>query len=342
MYLGIDIGTSGVKTVLVDGEQRVVASETVALEVQRPHPGQSEQDPESWVTATIATIDELARDHPKEIAAVTGIGLSGQMHGATLLGSDHKPLRPCILWNDGRSAAECAELEERWPALRAVTGNKAMPGFTAPKLVWVATTSRTFSCAPARFCYRRPMCAWYLTGEAIEDMSDAAGTLWLDVARRDWSDEGLAATGLSRDAMPRLVEGSAARRNAATGVRRALGHDEAASRRGRRGRQCRRRRRPGRHPAGIGLRLARHVGRAVGDHGPFRTESGPRRPRLLPRRARHLAPDGRHPLGRLLPLLGLGDLRPQGGRAACPARRQAPGTLAGGLPALPFGRAHPA
>src|SRR3954451_16596580 len=176
MYLGIDIGTSGVKTVLVDGEQRVVASETVALEVQRPHPGQSEQDPESWVTATIATIDELARDHPKEIAAVTGIGLSGQMHGATLRGSDHKPLRPCILWNDGRSAAECRILEERWPALRAVTGNKAMPGFTAPKLVWVAIHEPDIFLRTRTVLLPKAYVRLVLTGEAIEDMSDAAGT----------------------------------------------------------------------------------------------------------------------------------------------------------------------
>src|SRR5690349_880730 len=138
MFLGIDIGTSSVKTVLVDAVQRVLASHSVALEVERPQPGFSEQDPDSWVKATIETIDALAQAHPAAVAAVEGIGLSGQMHGATLLGADHKPLRPCILWNDGRSALECRELEERWPELRAITGNKAMPGFTARKLVWVA------------------------------------------------------------------------------------------------------------------------------------------------------------------------------------------------------------
>src|SRR5436309_256865 len=138
MYLGIDIGTSAVKTVLVDADQRVIAAATSALEVSRPKPGFSEQDPDAWVAATVATIDALQASHPRELAAVEGIGLSGHMHGATLLGADHKPLRPCILWNDGRSAAECKLLEERWPALRATTGNKAMPGFTAPKLVWVA------------------------------------------------------------------------------------------------------------------------------------------------------------------------------------------------------------
>jgi xylulokinase len=138
MYLGIDLGTSAVKTILVDHEQRVVASRSQSLTVASPHPGYSEQDPGQWIDATFATLDALKADHPRELAAVDGIGLSGQMHGATLLDANFKPLRPCILWNDGRSAAECRMLEQRWPALRATTGNKAMPGFTAPKLVWVA------------------------------------------------------------------------------------------------------------------------------------------------------------------------------------------------------------
>jgi len=137
MYLGIDLGTSAVKTVLVDEAQRVVASRSQALTVASPRRGYSEQDPAQWVAASFATLDALKADHPAELAEVEGIGLSGQMHGATLLDANLKPLRPCILWNDGRSAQECGELEQRWPALRATTGNKAMPGFTAPKLLWV-------------------------------------------------------------------------------------------------------------------------------------------------------------------------------------------------------------
>src|SRR5580704_13379778 len=138
VFLGIDIGTSSVKALLVDGEQRIIASHDVALSVQRPHPGFSEQAPDAWVDAVIAAVDALKAAHPGTISAVEGIGLSGQMHGAVRLGTDHKSLRPAILWNDSRSSAECAELEARWPELRAVTGNKAMPGFTAPKLLWVA------------------------------------------------------------------------------------------------------------------------------------------------------------------------------------------------------------
>ena len=209
MYLGIDLGTSAVKTILVDHEQRVVASRSQSLTVASPHPGYSEQEPGQWIDATFATLDALKADHPRELAAVDGIGLSGQMHGATLLDANFKPLRPCILWNDGRSAAECRMLEQRWPALRATTGNKAMPGFTAPKLVWVARHEPEIFAATKLVLLPKAYLRLILSGEAIEDVSDASGSLWLDVARRDWSDEGLSATGLSRSQMPRLVEGCA-------------------------------------------------------------------------------------------------------------------------------------
>lgn len=208
-YLGIDLGTSAVKTVLVDAEQRVVASRSQPLSVSAPRPGYSEQDPAHWITAAFATLDALKVDHARELAAVEGIGLSGQMHGATLLGADLAPLRPCILWNDGRSAAECRILEQRWPALRTVTGNKAMPGLTAPKLLWVAEHEPAIFAATRLVLLPKAYLRLVMTGEAIEDISDASGTLWLDAARRVWSDEGLSATGLTRDHMPRLVEGSA-------------------------------------------------------------------------------------------------------------------------------------
>jgi xylulokinase len=209
MYLGIDIGTSAVKSLLVDDAERVIAAESVSLAVSRPRPGFSEQDPESWVAATIETIDALAARHGTEIAAVAGIGLSGQMHGATLLGRDRRPLRPAILWNDGRSAAECREIEEAWPELRRVTGNKAMPGFTAPKLAWVRKHEPEIFARTDIVLLPKAFVRLALTGEAVEDMSDAAGTLWLDVGARDWSDAALAATGMGRSHMPRLVEGSA-------------------------------------------------------------------------------------------------------------------------------------
>jgi xylulokinase len=209
MFLGIDLGTSAVKTVLVDDTQRVIASRSRSLSTASPRAGFSEQDPRQWIEATFATLDALKADHPRELADVAGIGLSGQMHGATLLGADLGPLRPCILWNDGRSAAECRVLEKRWPALRATTGNKAMPGFTAPKLLWVAKHEPEIFAATQLVLLPKAYLRLILSGEAVEDVSDASGSLWLDVVRRDWSDDGLAATGLSRTQMPRLVEGCA-------------------------------------------------------------------------------------------------------------------------------------
>lgn len=210
MFLGIDFGTSAVKALLVDGEQAVVGSASVPLMVGRPAAGQSEQNPEAWWQAMLDSVDRLGRAHDEALSAVEGIGLSGQMHGAVLLDRAGTVLRPAILWNDARSGAECAELEAAFPLLQAVTGNIAMPGFTAPKLIWVRKHEpavfkrlRTVLLPKAYIRYR-------LTGEMIEEMSDASGTLWLDVGARDWSDSALAATGLSRGEMPRLVEGNAA------------------------------------------------------------------------------------------------------------------------------------
>ncbi len=208
MYIGIDIGTSSVKSVLIDDDQKIVASASVALEVSRPHSGWSEQDPDAWVAATFASLDELRAEQPKAMAAVRGIGLSGQMHGATLIDAADKPLRPAILWNDVRSSAECAEIEARCPASRAIAGNIAMPGFTAPKLVWVKKHEPEVFAKVARVLLPKDYVRLALTGEYASDMSDAAGTLWLDVAGRRWSDELLAATDLSRDHMPGLVEGT--------------------------------------------------------------------------------------------------------------------------------------
>ncbi len=135
--LGIDLGTSGVKAVLVDERDRVVASATAPLEVARPRPLWSEQDPAAWWDAANAAVGALRASDAAALRAVRAVGLSGQMHGATLLDASDAVLRPAILWNDGRSAAECAELERAVPDSRAITGNLAMPGFTAPKLLWV-------------------------------------------------------------------------------------------------------------------------------------------------------------------------------------------------------------
>src|SRR5258707_8929078 len=137
MYLGVDLGTSALKALLVDDHQRVVGEASVPLRSTHPQPLWSEQDPDGWWDALCRAVAELREHCPKELAQLLAIGLSGQMHGATLLDARDRPLRPCILWNDGRSAVECAELEAREPSARRITGNLAMPGFTAPKLLWV-------------------------------------------------------------------------------------------------------------------------------------------------------------------------------------------------------------
>lgn len=208
MYLGIDVGTSSVKAVLVDGREHIVASASASLEVSRPRPGWSEQDPDAWVRALEHVLDALAASHGDAMAAVEGLGLSGQMHGATLLGADDRPLRPAILWNDGRSEAECRVLEERCPRSREISGNLAMPGFTAPKLLWVARHEPDVFAKTRKVLLPKDYLRLFLVGDHVSDMSDAAGTLWLDVAKRDWSDALLSATGLTREHMPRLVEGS--------------------------------------------------------------------------------------------------------------------------------------
>ena len=206
MYLGIDIGTSSVKALLADERGAIAAQASYPLDVSRPQPGFSEQDPQSWWQATVNAVRGLPTV-PR--AAVQGIGLSGQMHGATLLDAEDRPLRPAILWNDGRSAAECLDLERREPDSRLITGNIMMPGFTAPKLLWVSRHEPDVYGRTACVLLPKDYVRLRLTGERVSDMSDASGTGWLNVGRRAWSDSMLAATGLTRAHMPRLVEGTA-------------------------------------------------------------------------------------------------------------------------------------
>lgn len=208
MYLGIDLGTSEVKLLLLDGSGHIVGTAGCPLTLSSPQPLWSEQNPSDWWRATGEAVSRLRAAHPAEFAQVRGIGLSGQMHGAVLLDGDDAVLRPAILWNDGRCHAECAELESAAPRLHDIAGNLAMPGFTAPKLLWVKKHEPELFARLASVLLPKDWLRLQLTGDKVSDPSDAAGTLWLDVARRDWSDELLAATGLTRAHMPRLVEAS--------------------------------------------------------------------------------------------------------------------------------------
>lgn len=206
-YLGVDLGTSGVKLSLTDGVGAVVGEAQAALQVSRPHPGWSEQDPDAWWRALDAAMRALASRH--DLGTVAALGLAGQMHGAVLLDAADRVLRPAILWNDGRAAPCCAELERLAPESRRITGNLAMAGFTAPKLLWVSRHEPGIYARIARVLLPKDWLRLRLTGEAITDPSDASGTLWLDVARRRWSDTMLAATGLSRERLPAIAEGNA-------------------------------------------------------------------------------------------------------------------------------------
>lgn len=205
MFLGIDIGTSSVKALIIDEAGAVNSQAGAALTVARPYPGWSEQDPRAWWTATVSAVRALPTAQRR---AVRGIGLSGQMHGATLLDAADQPLRPAILWNDGRSATQCRELEAREPRSRKITGNLAMPGFTAPKLLWVAAHEPELFAQLSSVLLPKDFIRLKLTGEKCSEMSDASGTLWLDVGKRDWSEPMLAASLLDRRHMPRLAEGT--------------------------------------------------------------------------------------------------------------------------------------
>lgn len=206
MYIGIDLGTSGVKAILLGENGEVLASQTETLTVSRPHPLWSEQDPEHWWQATDRAMKALGEQH--SLAGVKALGIAGQMHGATLLDSQQKVLRPAILWNDGRCSEECALLETSVPESREITGNLMMPGFTAPKLLWVQRHEPGIFAQVDKVLLPKDYLRLRMTGVFASDMSDAAGTMWLDVARRDWSDKMLDACQLNRQQMPALYEGS--------------------------------------------------------------------------------------------------------------------------------------
>ena len=205
MYLGLDIGTSAVKAAVIDDTGSVVDQASAALEVSRPHPLWSEQNPADWWSAANNAVSDLRLPVRK---AVRAIGLSGQMHGATLLNKQQRALRPAILWNDGRSAQQCAELEAAVPEMARITGNRAMPGFTAPKLLWVREHEPKIFAEVATVLLPKDYVRLRMTGEMASDMSDSAGTLWLDVAKRRWSEAMLSGTGLDVSQMPKLSEGN--------------------------------------------------------------------------------------------------------------------------------------
>jgi xylulokinase len=208
MYLGIDLGTSEVKAALIGADGSVVGYRSAKVPISKPQPLWSEQSPADWISATVDACRLLREAHPDEYQLVAGIGLAGHMHGATLLDQAGDVLRPCLLWNDGRSAAQCQALMQQHPEMVSISGNLVMPGFTAPKLQWVREHESQVFSQVAKVLLPKDYLRYVLTGSFYSDLSDSAGTLWLDTAKRRWSTELLAATGLSVQHMPELIEGT--------------------------------------------------------------------------------------------------------------------------------------
>lgn len=207
MYIGIDLGTSQLKVVLVNEQGSIVDTEQVSLSVQRSQPHWAEQDPSAWWQATCQIMGRL-RQRCQYWHDICAIGLSGQMHGAVVLDQAGQVLRPCILWNDTRSSAECDWLSKYHPEFIQCSANMIMPGFTAPKLLWLARHEPDVFAQISQILLPKDYLRWRLSGEFVSEPSDAAGTLWLDVQKRDWSDRLLTASGLRRAQLPRLVEGN--------------------------------------------------------------------------------------------------------------------------------------
>ncbi len=208
MYIGIDLGTSGVKTVLVDINQNILSVAHAKLNIHSPQDGFNEQNPHDWIQATENCFSELQKKQPTEFSATISIGISGHMHGATLIDREGAVIRPCILWNDTRSYQECFEFEDQKFDVRKISGNITMPGFTAPKINWINKNEPENFKKIDKVLLPKDYLRFYLTGEFFSEMSDASGTLWMDVKNRQWSEKLLSASFLTKKNMPVLVEGN--------------------------------------------------------------------------------------------------------------------------------------
>lgn len=223
MYLGIDIGTSAVKAVVANAEGAVVAEASAPLAISRPRPMWSEQDPDWWWQATQAACAALNAQNASALAGVSAIGLSGQMHGAVCLDADHRVIRPAILWNDGRSHAECEAMLAAFPQIAYQAGVPPMPGFTAPKIKWMRRHEPELHNRIRHVVLPKDYVRLQLTGDIATDMADAAGTLWLDEKARKWSPELAAVSDTELSWLPELFEGTQASGSLSASAADALG-----------------------------------------------------------------------------------------------------------------------
>lgn len=206
MYLGIDLGTSAMKCLVIDEDQnliKTVSSEEIPL--SSLHNGWSEQDPKLWIQALDQCLFKLKQDN--NLKEIKSISFSGHMHGATCLDKDNQVLRPCMMWNDTRSHQECIEIMS-YNSVLDISGNIAMPGFTAPKVLWLKHNEPKIFDQIYKVLLPKDYLRLYLTGEYFSDLSDAAGTYWLDVGQRKWSPELVEASSMRLDQMPTLCEGT--------------------------------------------------------------------------------------------------------------------------------------
>jgi len=207
--LGIDIGTSGTKTLICDENGTVIATAMAEHDSSSPKPGWSEQDPRQWWAATIAATKSVLKKSKLKPADIGGIGLSGQMHGSVFLGNGDKPLRPAILWNDQRTAKQCAEIESKAggrAALIELVANPALTGFTAPKILWVRQNEPRVYEKTKHILLPKDFIRYCMTGEYATEVSDASGTLLLDVVNRKWSDALLNLLSIDKSLLPSVHE----------------------------------------------------------------------------------------------------------------------------------------
>ena len=304
-YLGIDVGTSAVKAVLVDEAATLLAEAEVPLSIDRPQPAWSEQNPDDWWRAVEAALSALRRENAAALAATAGIGLSGQMHAALLLDAGDRPLRPALLWNDGRAVREAAELAAR-SGLAAITGVLPMAGFTAPKVVWLARHAPQTMRAARRSCSPKDYIRLKLTGERATTCRTPRAPASSMRRRATGRPAPSSEPGIGRSLLPRLVEGSAASGRVMPGVAARLGLPAGVVVAGGAGRRGGGSDRPRRDRRGRRVPVARHVGAALRDDSCLSAGARDPRPRLLPRPARTVVPDGGDAQWRELPRLRIG------------------------------------